>query len=202
MTMPETESGLEPEERAEREEQTERAEREEREGALQPPPDPPDRGRRPRRTLIGIAAALLLGLLGWAIAASIDRSDGASSAERADAARVATWLKGSGSQVTALQGGSKALAADLRGTNLGAVAADANRLQTVVNTADAQPQIPDEDAGADWETALAEYSSAVQGALTGAGGSDPEALAAASGLLGAGDGQLAALNQRIQSLGG
>jgi hypothetical protein len=159
------------------------------------------------RVLIVVAGATLLGLLGWAITFSVGRADGPNSAERAVGARIAAWVENSGSQIPALQSAAQALARDLGGPDpgrpdLGAVAGDANRLGAVVAAADAQPQIPDTDANADWETALAEYSSAVDSALAGAKGSEPQALANAGSLLGAGDTQVTALNQRILALGG
>jgi hypothetical protein len=154
------------------------------------------------RVLIVVAGATLLGLLGWAITFWVGRSDGPSSAERAVGARIAGWVENSGSQIPALLNAAQALARDLGRPGLGAVAGDANRLGAVVTAADAQPRIPDTDANADWETALAEYSSAVDSALAGARGSDPQALANARSLLGAGDTQVAALNRRILALGG
>ncbi|HEX4789200.1 MAG TPA: hypothetical protein VH372_12105 [Actinospica sp.] len=154
------------------------------------------------RVLLVVAAATLLGLLGWGITFSVGRADGSSAAARALGAQIAGWVEGSGAQIPALKGASQALARDVGRPNPGAVAGDANRLKAVVTAADAQPQIPDSEANADWETALAEYSSAVDSALAGANGTEAQALANADRLLGAGDTQLAALNQRILALGG
>jgi hypothetical protein len=149
-----------------------------------------------------VATVALLGLVGWATVASIGHSNDTSSAERAESTRITVWATGSESRIAALHAGSRALAADIGKPDLAAVGGDANRLKAAVAAADTRPQAPDTDANADWETALAEYSSAVQSAEAGAGGADPQALANAASLLGAGDAELAALDQLTQALGG
>ena len=185
MTMPETEPGLEPEDA----------------GAAEPEAAPDDRRRHVRLLMILLPIALVLAVLGWAFAMSVNRSSGTDSAARAEAARITTWTAESGSQITALRSDSKALAADVRTADLAAVAGDANRLRAAVAAADTLPQVPDTDANAEWETALAAYSSAVQSAAAGARASDTQALANVAGLLGAGDTQLAALTDRLRELG-
>jgi hypothetical protein len=162
--------------------------------------------RRPlrhRRKLIALTAcAALLGLLGWLAALSTDRSRTLSSADRAETAQVSAWAKGPGSQTTVLQASADALAADVAKPDLAAVTPDAAALQHLLAAADVLPLIPDGEANADWETALAEYSSAVLSALAGADGSRPQALANAATLIGAGDAQLGELAARLRELAG
>ena len=158
---------------------------------------------RHRRKLIALTACVaLLGLLGWLAALSADRSHTLSSADRAEIAQVSAWVKGPGSQTTVLQAKADALAADVAKPDLAAIDPDANALQSLLAAADALPLIPDGEANADWETALAEYSSGVLSALAGAGGTEPQALANAATLLGAGDAQLAELDARLHDLAG
>lgn len=158
---------------------------------------------RHRRKLIALTACVaLLGLLGWLAALSADRSHTLSSADRAEIAQVSAWAKGPGSQTTVLQAKADALAADVAKPDLAAIDPDADALQSLLAAADALPLIPDGEANADWETALAEYSSGVLSALAGAGGTEPQALANAATLLGAGDAQLAELDARLHDLAG
>ena len=158
---------------------------------------------RHRKKLIALTTCVaLLGLLGWLAAVSADRSHTLSSADHAETAQVSAWAKGPGSQTPVLQAKADALAADVAKPDLAAVTVDANALQNLLAAADTLPLIPDGEANADWETALAEYSSAVLSALAGAGGSQPQALANAATLLGAGDAQLGELDARLHELAG
>jgi hypothetical protein len=186
MTMPELEPGLEPEDH----------------DAVATAAPAERRSRRRALMVILLPIALVLGLLGGAFGLSVGRSSGPDPAARAQSARIAAWAQGSASQIAALRSGSKTLAADVRRPNLAALSGDANQLRAAVTAADSLPQVPDTSGNADWETALAAYSSAVQSALAAAGGSNPQELANAAELLGAGDTQLVALDERVRTLGG
>lgn len=158
-----------------------------------------------RRNLLFVLAGVVvaLGLISWGLTVSINRSqDSANSTERASAAKMTTWVKAEGPWISTLRMKADNLAAAARKRLVATAAANANGLLASVNIADAQPLVPDGQGNADWETALADYSSAAQSALAAADGPQAQDLSNADSLVSAGDAQLTMLNQRIQDVTG